>query len=145
MSGELARDGRALCAIPTLSEVFKLLYGKRTIDRSGYIRYHRWRLYSDEGLVGEQASVWLIKETLTVTHAEQPIAQYALIHGADGHSLENLAELRVFPPHPRLQPRLFDVHTMEAVEWRKVMRLPDYTRRKLPPAGPGPLQERLFA
>jgi hypothetical protein len=40
---------------------------------------------------------------------------------------------------------LFDVHTMEAVEWRKVMRLPDYTHRKLPPAGPGPLQERLFA
>jgi hypothetical protein len=53
--------------IPILSEIFELLYGKRTIDKSGYICYQRWRLYSDEGLVGEQAAVWLMKETLTLT------------------------------------------------------------------------------
>jgi putative transposase len=131
--------------IPTLSEIFELLYGKRTIDRSGYIRYQRWRLYSDEGLVGEQAAVWLMKETLTVTHVEQPIAQYVVDYKSDGRSFENMTELRAFPPHPTAQPRLFDEEIMSEVEWRKVIRLPDYARRKLAPSGPGPLQTRLFA
>ncbi|MGO8947925.1 MAG: hypothetical protein ACLQUY_09725 [Ktedonobacterales bacterium] len=119
--------------------------GKRTIDHSGYICYQRWRLYSDEGLVGEQAAVWLMKETLTVTHAELPVAQYAVDFGVDGRSFENITELRVFTPHPSPQLRLFDDEIMSEVEWRKVIRLPDYARRKLPPIGPGPLQSRLFA
>ena len=79
--------------IPTLSEIFELLYGRRTIDRSGYIRYQRWRLYSDEGLVGQPAAVWLMKETLTVTHAEQPAAQYAVDFGPDARSFDNVSEL----------------------------------------------------
>ena len=131
--------------IPTLSEIFELLYGKRTIDRSGYIRYQRWRLYGDEGLVGEQASVWLMKETLTVTHAEQPVAQYAVAFGDDGRSFEDVTELRAFNPHPTPQPRLFDDEIMSEVEWRKVIRLPDYARRRGTPDKAGPLQSRLFA
>jgi putative transposase len=131
--------------IPTLSEIFELLYGKRTIDRSGYIRYQRWRLYSDEGLVGEQAAVWLMKETLTVTHSEQPVAQYAVDFGPDGRSFENIAELRAFAPHHTPQPGLFDAQAMAEVEWRKVIRLPDYAPRKGVPSGAGLLQSRLFA
>lgn len=86
-----------------------------------------------------------MKETLTVTHAEQPVAQYAVNFGADGRSFENLIELRGFSPHPTLQPRLFYDEIMSEVEWRKVIRLPDYTRRKVLPSGAGPLQSRLFA
>jgi Integrase core domain len=131
--------------IPTLSQLFELLYGTRTIDRSGYIRYQHWRIYSDEGLVGEHASVWLMKETLTVTHAEEPVAQYAVAYGADGRSFENLTESRSFPPHPSPQLRLFDTRIMDEVEWRKVIRLPQYSARKVSPEAAGPLQKRLFA
>jgi putative transposase len=131
--------------IPTLSEIFELLYGKRTIDRSGYIRYQRWRLYSDEGLVGEPAAIWLMKETLTVTHAEQPVAQYTVDFSPDGRSFANLTELRAFEPHSTPQQRLFGNEIMADVEWRKVIRLPEYARRQGIPEKAGLLQTRLFA
>ena len=38
-----------------LSEIFELLYGKRTTDPSGYFRYQHWRIYRDEGLISDQA------------------------------------------------------------------------------------------
>jgi hypothetical protein len=131
--------------IPMLSEVFNLLYGARTIDRFGYIRYQRWRLYSDEGLVGKPAAVWLMKETLTVTHSEQPVAQYTVAFGPDGRAWENLTESQAFAPHPTRQSRLFGDEIMDAVEWRKVIRLPKYARRKERPAAAELLQPRLFA
>ena len=130
---------------PTLSQIFELLYGKRTIDRSGYIRYQRWRLYSDEGLVGEQAAVWLMKETLTVTYAEQLVSQYTVDFGPDGRSFERIAELRAFAPHQTPQLRLFDADALADVEWRMVLQLPEYAQRKSTPSGAHPLQARLFA
>ncbi|MGO8948732.1 MAG: hypothetical protein ACLQUY_13985 [Ktedonobacterales bacterium] len=39
----------------------------------------------------------------------------------------------------------FDSLTMDEVEWRKVIRLPDYAARKVTPSAFGPLQQRLFA
>jgi hypothetical protein len=95
--------------------------------------------------VGEPAAVWLMKETLTVTHAEQPVAQYAVDFGPDGRSFENASELRAFASHTTPQPRLFDDAIMNEIEWRKVIRLPDYARRISLPTGAGPLQTRLFA
>lgn len=134
--------------IPTLSQLFELLYGTRTIDRSGYIRYQNWRLYSDEGLVGERASVWLMKETLTITRQDipdDPVAQYTVTYDADGRTFQELNELRPFPSHPTPQQRLFDVGTMRAVEWRKVIRLPSYRSRHSDIIPNGLLQQRLFA
>lgn len=134
--------------IPTLSQLFELLYGTRTIDRSGYIRYQNWRLYSDEGLVGERACVWLMKETLTITRQDIPdnlVAQYTVTYDADGRTFQGLNELRPFPPHPMPQQRLFDVETMRAIEWRKVIRLPSYRSRHSDIIPNGLLQQRLFA
>jgi transposase len=134
--------------IPTLSQLFELLYGRRTVDRSGYIRYQRWRLYGDEGLVGERASVWLMKEMLTITFADEPMAQYTVTYGPDGRTFQDLAEVRPFTPHPLShlpQQRLFDDEAMRAIEWRKVLRLPAYAPRKPLVTMPALLQLRLFA
>jgi transposase len=67
-------------AVPTLQHLFELLLTQRKVDAQGYIRYHHWRVYGDEGLAGEQASVWLGKETRTLTLAYDgaPLAQYAV-------------------------------------------------------------------
>jgi hypothetical protein len=54
------------------------------VDAQGYIRYHHWRVYGDEGLAGERASVWLGKETrtLTLVYDGAPLAQYAVTFAA---------------------------------------------------------------
>jgi len=116
--------------VPTLSQLFELLHGTRRIDRVGYIRYHHWRLYGDEGLVGEQAAVWLRKETLTLTFQDNPVAQYTVARSADNREITQLTEVHPFPPHPSPQPRLFDEATMSQITWHKVLRLPSYRRHR---------------
>jgi len=71
-------------AVPTLQHLFELLLTQRKVDAQGYIRYHHWRVYGDEGLAGTQASVWLGKETRTLTLAYDgaPLAQYAVSFNA---------------------------------------------------------------
>jgi hypothetical protein len=67
-------------AVPTLQQLFEMLLAQRKVDAQGYIRYHHWRMYGDEGLAGAQAGVWLAKETRTLTLAYDalPVAQYAV-------------------------------------------------------------------
>jgi hypothetical protein len=43
----------------------------------------RWRLYA-EGLVGEDADLWLLENTLTVEHAGEPLSAYEDAYDADG-------------------------------------------------------------
>jgi hypothetical protein len=60
------------------------------VDANGYIRYHHWRVYGDEGLAGTQMSVWLGKETRTLTLAFDgaPLAQYAVSFGSSDSPAE---------------------------------------------------------
>jgi hypothetical protein len=146
-------------AVPTLQHLFELLLTQRKVDGQGYIRYHHWRVYGDEGLAGEQASVWLGKETRTLTLAFDgaPLAQYAVRFSASDlpaakakrqkkrgkrpqqvsqppqqrAEIADLQETYRFPaPRPSLQPHLWDDETRSAIDWRKVYRLPAYAPRR---------------
>jgi hypothetical protein len=134
-----------LVAVPTLQAVFALLLAQRKVDRSGYIRYDGWRVYGEEGLSGQRAGVWLAKETrtLTLTYAMQPVAQYDVTFGASNRGSEHgtrtrrrreITELRehyTFPsPLPSPQPHLWAAEELQAVEWRKVYRLPGSAPRR---------------
>jgi putative transposase len=148
-------------AVPTLQQLFEMLLAQRTVDAQGYIRYHHWRVYGDEGLAGTQASVWLGKETRTLTLAYDgaPLAQYAVTFAAaeetaDGERrrhrkrarraaqrtrerarIESIQEAYRFPsPRPSFQLHLWDEEARNAIEWRKVYRLPAYAPRRLPSA-----------
>src|SRR5262249_30067616 len=132
--------------VPTLQDVFQLLLAQRTVDRAGSIRYHNWRVYDEERLAGTRASVWLAKETrtLTLAHEMRPVAQYAVTFAAAGtrgagrqEVIEDLRELYAFPsPQPSPQPHLWDAATLSDLEWRRVYRLPSRAavRHRLPSA-----------
>ena len=133
---------------PTLRELFDLIYSTRKINQVGYIRYQNWRIYGDEQLVGQKASVWVMKEThtLTIVHEEAVLAEYGVVFDADGRHFEAMRESRQFPspslaPRP---PRLWNDQLMDSIEWRKVYRARDSTprRRRL---GTSFVQESLFA
>lgn len=133
--------GRAV-DLPTLDRIFHAQHAGRHLNQRGYIRYQNWRLYGEDGLAGENASVWLFKETLTIAFDEEPIAQYTISYGPDGRELRQITASRAFPSaHPLPQATLWNMHE---IEWRKVKQLRPYApRRSL--RIQGLMQDRLFA
>jgi hypothetical protein len=123
--------------LPTLDEVFHTLHAKRHIDRAGYIQYRHWRLYGEEGLAGREASVWLLRETLTIAFDKEPVAQYAVTYGAQSPDtaatrqmtpFATVEEARVFPSrYPSPQPQLWD---LREIMWYKVMRVCPSARQR---------------
>jgi hypothetical protein len=86
-------------AVPTLQQLFEMLLSHRKVDAQGYIRYHHWQVYGDEGLAGAQAGVWLAKEThtLTLVHDALPVAQYAVTFAPDEGNAGGKARTKTGP------------------------------------------------
>jgi hypothetical protein len=121
--------------LATLDRLFQARQVARRLDQSGYVRYHNWRLYGEEGLAGETAAVWLYRESLTIAFEEEPLTQYTVTFRPDGGpraEIEDIAERRSLPArYPSPQVRLWGEETLRQVEWHKVQRLYPYARQAL--------------
>lgn len=65
----------------TPEELHRIFYATRfcrKLDRAGYVRFRHWRVYGERGLAGDAAAVWLYGETLTVSFADEALAQYTV-------------------------------------------------------------------
>jgi hypothetical protein len=151
----------------TLDAIFRAVHGRRHVDRRGYVQYRYWRLYGEEGLAREDVNVWLFRETLTIAHRDEPVAQYAVTYGPDApdalsyrrpRPLQTFAaveRLRVIPPVPphglgphAPQPPLWHQALVAGLEWRTAIHV-----HRSPPRRPcarqadasHPRQRRLFA
>lgn len=119
---------------------------QRRVRQSGYIRYHNWHLYSQEGLQGERAAVLLTKETLTIAYSNQIVAHYAVTTVPNGHGRWTIDAARELftVPSPMLAPQapLWDGPTLHDIEWRNVYRAQRYAPRRrkvIPPCIQMPL------
>ncbi len=100
------------------------------LDRAGYIRFRRWRVYAERGLAGAPVAVWLYAEHLTLVYKDEPLAQYQVAYQPDKRRLKAIAEEQHFEtPHQSLQPPLW---AWGEGEWLRVLRLPDYAPRHRP-------------
>lgn len=61
-----------------LQRIFYTLRFTRRVDQHGFVRFRHWRVYSESGLMGRDAVLWLHKETLTLTFEEQTLASYTV-------------------------------------------------------------------
>jgi hypothetical protein len=82
-------------------------YGRR-LDRAGYVRFRRWRVYGNRALPKQPSLVWLSEETLTVQYDEEPLAYYTVTVNRRGE-LTAVTEPRLLPsryqsPQPWLWP-----------------------------------------
>jgi hypothetical protein len=78
-----------------------------------------------------QASLWLLKERLTITCAQEPLAEYAVTYTADRREFAAVSEVHLFPsPASSPQARLWDAQAISESEWRKVIKLPPYRRHR---------------
>jgi transposase len=121
----------------------------RVLDGLGYATLMRWRLYGEEGLVGKEADLWLLEDTITVEHAGEPLSAYKVAYDPAGGRGGAGRLLRVGKPilfETRFAPgqmRLFRLtETLGEDGWLKALRLEDYAPRS--PRRPTMLQQVLF-
>ena len=121
-----------------LEAVFGRVRFERRLDRVGYARFRRWRLYGERGLARQPAALWLSSDYLTIEFADEPLAQYVVHLGTRPRELQRVAVLRLFETrHRSPQPFLWE---LGPEEWLAVIRLPDPGATLPPP--PAPLSRR---
>jgi putative transposase len=105
-----------------LERAFAPVQIPRRVDRSGYVRFRRWRLYGERGLARQTVAVWLTTERLVLTYSDEPLAQYAVTFARDRRQLKTVREERLFlTPFQSPQAPLWEP---TEGEWRRVLRLP---------------------
>lgn len=123
-----------------LHRIFYSTRSGRVLDRAGYARFRRWRVYAERGLDGEPIAVWLYAEHLTLVYRDEPLAQYRVTYQPDQRRLQTVApEHRFETPHQSPQRPLW---AWGDGDWLPVLRLPAYAPRK--PRVTGPVQPPLF-
>ncbi len=130
-----------LFAAEDLHRIFYTTRFGRVLDRAGYIRFRRWRVYAERGLTGEPVAVWLYAEHLTLVYKDEPLAQYRVTYQPDKRHLKAITDPHLLEtPHRSPQPPLW---AWGEGEWLRVLRVPAYAPRR-PRAG-GAAQPALFA
>ena len=85
LRGVLARTVPA----PTLARIFFATQCTRYLDRSGYIRFRRWRFYAEAGLAKKPVTVHLYTSTLKVEYQDEDLALYTVAwHEDNKHIME---------------------------------------------------------
>jgi putative transposase len=100
----------------------------RVLDRAGYVRFRRWRVYAERGLPGEPVAVWLYAGHLTRVYKDEPLAQYRVAYQPDQRHPKTVTDERLFEtPHRSPQSPLW---AWGEGEWLRVLRRPDYAPRR---------------
>jgi putative transposase len=128
--------GRTVSA-EELATAFAPAQTARRVDRSGYVRFRRWRLYSERGLAKHRVVVWLTGEQVLVSYSDEPLAQYTVSYARDGHHFTAVRDEQLFvTAFQSPQPLLWEP---AAAEWLRVLPLPaPLPRQPRPPVGEQP-------
>jgi len=121
-----------LVAPEELHRIFYSTRFGRVLDRAGYARFRRWRVYAEDGLRGKPIAVWLYAEHLTLVYNDEPLARYRVTYQPDKRRLQSVTPKERFAtPYRSPQEPLW---AWREDDWRPVLRLPAYApRRPRPP------------
>ena len=91
LRGVLARTVPA----PTLARIFFATEFTRHLDRSGYIRFRRWRFYAEAGLARQEVQVNIYTSTLKIEYQETELAFYTMEWAQDNKHIKEVKNPRV--------------------------------------------------
>ncbi len=117
-------------------ELHRIFYSTRfgrVLDRAGYARFRRWRVYAERGLGDEPVAVWLYAEHLTLVYQDEPLAQYRVTYQPDQRRLKAVTPAQLFET-PHRSPQL-PLWTADEDDWLPVLRLPACAPRRPRPIG----------
>jgi putative transposase len=115
---------------PTLARIFFATQFTRHLDRSGYIRFRRWRFYAETGLAKQEVQVSIYTSTLKVEYDETELAFYTVAWHEDNKHITEVSYPRLIETSYR-SPQL-TLWTLGPDEWLLFQKLPDYAMRKKP-------------
>lgn len=116
---------------PTLARIFFATQFTRHLDRSGYIRFRRWRFYAEAGLAKRSVQVSIYTSTLKVEYEEAELAFYTVAWHEDNKHITEVSHPRLIETSYR-SPQL-TLWSLGPDEWLLFQKLSDYaprTRRK---------------
>ncbi len=112
---------------PTLARIFFSTQFTRHLDRSGYIRFRRWRFYAEAGLAKQHVQVSIYTSTLKVEYEETELTFYTVAWHEDNKHITEVSNPRVIETSYR-SPQL-SLWTLGPDEWLLFKKLPDYSPR----------------
>ncbi len=105
-----------------LSRVLYATQFTRSLDSHGYVRFKNWRFFGEDGLAGEQVSVWMYEGTLKIEYQATALSEYALHLSPDHQRIEAVKNPRRIETHFR-SPQLHLWQTSDT-EWLLALRRP---------------------
>jgi hypothetical protein len=102
----------------------------RHLDRHGYLKFKHWRFFGENGLAGEEVSVWVYENTLKVEHQATTLSLYSVRLSPDQQQITEVKNARRLETHFR-SPQL-DLWQLSDTEWLLALRRPEPGPRKKP-------------
>jgi len=124
-----------------LSRVLYATQFTRHLDKHGYANFRNWRFFGEDGLAGEEVSVWLYEGTLKIEYQATALSQYSITLQPDQ---KHIAEVK----HPRriethfASPQLH-LWQLSETEWLLALRQPERQTHKKHRVQPAVVQLRL--
>jgi putative transposase len=100
----------------------------RHLDRHGYLKFKHWRFFGENGLAGEEVSVWVYEDTVKVEHQATTLSLYSVRLSPDQHQITEVKSARRLETHFR-SPQL-DLWQLSETEWLLALRRPEPIARK---------------
>ncbi len=116
-----------------LSRVLYAMQFTRHLDAHGYVRFKNWRFFGEDGLAGEQVSVWMYEGTLKIEYQATALSEYALHLSPDHQHIEAVKN-----------PRRIETHFLEGAA-AVVADLRDRVAARVATARPGTASESRHA
>src|SRR3989440_5812150 len=102
----------------------------RHLDKHGYVRFKHWKFFGENGLAGEEVSVWVYEHTLKVEHQATTLSLYSVCLSPDQQQITEVKNARRLETHFR-SPQL-DLWQLSETEWVLALRRPEPAARKKP-------------
>jgi hypothetical protein len=100
----------------------------RHLDRHGYLKFKHWRFFGENGLAGEEVSVWVYEDTLKVEHQATTLSLYSVRLSPDQQQITEVKNARRLETHFR-SPQL-DLWQLSDTEWLLALRRPEPVARR---------------
>ena len=111
-----------------LSRVLYATQFTRHLDTYGYVRFRKWRFFGENGLAGEEVSVWVYEGTLKVEYQATTLSLYSITLAPDQQQIAEVKHARRLETHFR-SPQL-DLWQLSDTEWLLALRRPEPVARR---------------
>ena len=104
----------------------------RHLDRYGYVRFKHWSFFGEDGLAGEEVSVWMYEGTLKIEYQTTALSEYTISISPDHRQIQAVKN----PRHIESQFVSPQLHLWQRseTEWLLALKQPERYNRKSKPA-----------